>query len=62
MVKRGCLKIEDIFVSGVHEGKVRFMMNDRFEQIKVAYPGEAVHVGGFKHFPEVGNPLYVVKT
>jgi translation initiation factor IF-2 len=61
-VKRGCLRIEDIFVSGLHEGRVRFMMNDRREHIKIAYPGEAVHLVGFKHFPEVGNPLYVVKT
>ncbi len=28
--------------------------------MKEAYPGEAVHVVGFKHFPDVGNPLYVV--
>ncbi len=61
-MKRGCLKIEDIFVSGLHEGRVRFMMNDKREHIKIAYPGEAVHLVGFKHFPEVGNPLYVVKN
>ena len=30
--------------------------------MKEAFPGEAVHVGGFKHFPEVGNPLYVVSS
>jgi hypothetical protein len=27
-----------------------------------AYPGEAVHILGFKHVPEVGRPLYAVKT
>ena len=27
-----------------------------------AYPGEAVHMTGFKAIPEVGNPLYVVKN
>jgi translation initiation factor IF-2 len=61
IVKRGTLKVDDIFVSGIHEGKVKFMMNDRGQTIKEAFPGEAVYIGGFKHFPDVGNPLYVVK-
>ena len=26
-----------------------------------AFPGQAVHLGGFKSFPEVGSPLYVVR-
>ena len=30
--------------------------------MRLAYPGEAVHIVGFKHFPDVGNPLYVVKS
>lgn len=30
--------------------------------MKEAYPGEAVHITGFKEIPEVGNPLYVVKS
>lgn len=38
------------------------MMNDKGEPVKKAYPGEAVHLIGFKHFPEVGNPLYVVQS
>ena len=61
IVKRGTLRQDDIFVSGIHEGKVKFMLNDRGETIKEAFPGEAVYIGGFKHFPDVGNPLYVVK-
>lgn len=56
------MKIEDIFVSGTHEGKIRFMFNDRHEPIKEAFPGEAVHIGGFKQFPDVGSPLYVVEN
>lgn len=37
------------------------MINDKGQLVKEAYPGEAVHISGFKHFPDVGNPLYVVK-
>jgi len=36
------------------------MANDHNQPVKEAYPGEAVHLVGFKHFPDVGNPLYVV--
>ena len=28
LVKKGTLKADDVFVCGVHEGKVRFMIND----------------------------------
>ena len=38
------------------------MQNDKGQPVKEAYPGEAVHLTGFKHFPDVGNPLYVVKS
>ena len=38
------------------------MLNDKREHVKIAYSGAAVHLGGFKHFQEVGNPLYVVRT
>ena len=37
-------------------------MNDKGAQVKKAYPGEAVHMVGFNQFPDVGNPLYVVKN
>lgn len=60
-MKKGTLKSEDIFVCGVHEGKVRFMINDAGKQVKEVYPGQAVKLGGFKNFPDVGNPLYAVK-
>lgn len=62
LVKRGTLKIEDQFVSGIHEGRVKLMMNDKGAQVKKAYPGEAIHMVGFSQFPDVGNPLYVVKN
>ena len=62
IVKKGTLRVEDTFVSGMHEGRARFMVNDLGQNVKEAFPGEAVHIGGFKHFPEVGNPLYVVNS
>lgn len=38
------------------------MLNDKRQPVKEAYPGEAVHMVGFKEFPDVGNPLYVVNS
>lgn len=61
-MKRGTLKSDDIFVSGVHDGKVKQMVNDKHEFVKHVYPGQAVHITGFKVMPEVGSPLYCVKT
>lgn len=62
IVKKGTLRMDDMFVSGIHEGKIRLIMNDRGEHVQEAFPGEAVHIKGFKEMPEVGNPLYVVKN
>lgn len=62
IVKKGTLHLDDLFVSGLHEGKIRLIMNDIGQHVKEAYPGEAVHITGFREMPEVGNPLYVVKS
>jgi small GTP-binding protein len=61
LVKKGTLRQEDVFVCGTNEGKVRFLINDQGKQIKEVHPGQAVKLGGFKTFPDVGAPLYAVK-
>lgn len=58
IVKQGTLRIDDIFVCGIHEGKARFMLNDQGKNVKEATPGQAVKLGGFKTYPDVGTPLY----
>mmetsp|Transcript_4157 Transcript_4157/g.5522 ORF Transcript_4157/g.5522 Transcript_4157/m.5522 type:complete len:121 (+) Transcript_4157:242-604(+) len=62
IVKKGTLHADDLFVSGAFEGKVRYLMDDMGKHTKEAFPGEAVHMTGFKEIPEVGNPLYVVRN
>ena len=39
LVKKGTLKDQDIFVCGIGEGKVRFMINDQGKSVKTATPG-----------------------
>jgi translation initiation factor IF-2 len=60
-VTKGTLRLEDVFVCGTHEGKVRFLHNDQGKPVKEVLPGQAVKLGGFKQFPDVGSPLYAVK-
>lgn len=60
-MKKGTLRSEDVFVCGTGEGKVRFMINDQGKHVKEVLPGQAVKLGGFKSFPDVGAPLYAVK-
>ena len=55
------MRQDDVFVCGIHEGKVRFLLNDQGKPVKEVLPGQAVKLGGFKNFPDVGNPLYAVK-
>lgn len=63
IVRRGTLKLEDHFVCGTDEGRLRIMTDDRGRSVDYAYPGQAVRLsGGFKHQPEVGHPLYAVAS
>lgn len=61
LVKKGRLRVNDMFVCGTSDGKIKFMKDDASRMVTEAFPGQAVHIGGFKDFPEVGNPLYAVK-
>lgn len=39
LVKKGTLRSEDVFVCGIGEGKVRFMINDQGKHVKEVLPG-----------------------
>ena len=55
LVKKGCLRLNDTFVCGTDDGKIRFMKDDNQRVVTEAFPGQAVHLGGFKSFPDVGS-------
>ena len=61
IVKSGTLKVEDYFVCGHTEGRVRYLRNDKGEPVKQALPGESVFVCGFKSEVDMGSALYTVK-
>jgi translation initiation factor IF-2 len=62
IVRDGVLKLDDIFVCGIHEGKVKNMIDDNNKIVQQAFPGTAVHVSGFKHVPEAGFTFNVVNN
>jgi translation initiation factor IF-2 len=55
LVDKGELKVGDPIVAGPAWGRVRAMLNDRGEQVKVAGPSTPVEVLGLSSVPEAGD-------
>jgi len=62
LVRRGTLKVGDIFVCGAESGRVRALINDQGEQIKSAGPSLPVEVLGLGGVPMAGDTLTVVEN
>lgn len=54
VVKKGVLNLDQLFVCGTAEGKIKQILNDKGQRISKAIPGQAVTVTGFKSLPDVG--------
>ncbi len=62
LVRKGTLKVGDIFVVGAESGKVRALVDDKGQQIKRAGPSQPVEVLGLSGVPGAGDPLSVVEN
>ncbi|MCA1797024.1 MAG: translation initiation factor IF-2 [Geobacteraceae bacterium] len=62
LVQDGTLKIGDPIVAGLHQGRVRTMINDRGEQVKEAGPSIPVEVTGLQGVPEAGDNINAVES
>jgi len=62
LVRKGTLKVGDIFVVGAESGKVRALVDDKGKQIKSAGPSTPVEVLGLSGVPGAGDPLSVVEN
>jgi translation initiation factor IF-2 len=60
LVQDGTLHVGDPFVSGIHFGHVRAMINDRGQRIEVAGPSTPVEVIGLSSVPNAGDSFVVV--
>lgn len=62
LVRRGTLKVGDVFVVGAESGKVRALIDDKGRQVKTAGPSTPVEVLGLSGVPMAGDPLQVVES
>ena len=60
LVQSGTLKVGASFVAGRYSGKVRAMINDHGQRVKVAGPSTPVEVLGFTGIPEAGDRFYAI--
>ncbi len=62
IVESGTLRIGTPFICGPFSGKVRSLINDLGENVKIALPGMPVEVIGFEELPNVGDHLTEMKN
>ena len=60
LVQNGTLRVGDPFVTGLHYGKVRALINDQGKKIKEAPPSTPVEILGISGVPQVGDSFIVV--
>jgi translation initiation factor IF-2 len=61
LVREGTLRLGDAFVSGLHHGKVRAMVDHEGRSVEEAGPAMPVEVQGFSGVPEAGELFLVVE-
>ena len=60
LIQEGTLKVGDTFISGVHFGKVRSLINDLGESIQQAGPSTPIQVIGLTGMPDAGDNVLVI--
>ncbi|MFH1613153.1 MAG: translation initiation factor IF-2 [bacterium] len=61
LIQEGTLKMEDSFLIGNYSGKIRKMLNDKKESIKIALPSTPVEIVGLDGIPSAGDIFQVIK-
>ena len=61
LVQNGTLNAGDIVIAGTAVGRVRAMVNDKGQQVKLAGPGVPVEIIGLSEVPEAGDSFAAVE-
>jgi len=62
LIQEGTLKVGDPFVTGVHGGKVRALLDEHLKRMEVAGPSTPVQVLGLSGVPQAGDTFSVTAT
>ena len=62
IVDEGTLRVGDSFVTGIHYGRIRGLINDRGDKVEEVTPGYPVEVQGLSGVPTAGDEFNVVDT
>ena len=60
LIQKGTLKVGDPFICNNYAGRVRAIMDERGNRIKLALPADAVQVLGFDQVPQAADIFSVV--
>lgn len=60
LVRKGTLNVGDSFVVGLHDGRVRALLDERGRNVKSAGPGVPVQMLGSAGMPQAGDTLHVM--
>ncbi len=61
LVEKGTLKVGDVFLVGLNDGRVRALANERNEPLEKVEPGQPAVVLGANDVPEAGDRFYVLE-
>jgi len=61
LIQKGTLRISDVFVTGMHFGRVRAMLDERGNYLRETGPSTPVQVLGSSGIPQAGDSFMVVK-
>ena len=61
LVKKGTLKVGDIFICGSQSSKVRALLNERNVKVEHAGPSDPIQVLGFSDVPNAGEEFIIMK-
>ena len=60
IVKQGVLKADSILIIGEEYAKIKSIEDDTGNQLKEAFPGDAVQITGIPNVPTAGDFIYEV--
>ena len=62
LVQTGTIRVGDAFVTGVHSGRVRALLDERGNAVEEAGPSVPVQVLGLDGLPQAGDTFHVMET